>query len=141
MGIYTLLEPGPFLGPEIPGEFFYLMDRNLLIMGAVPWRMIFCSSLMLLAPGIFPKLCSIPFLISPSTPTITGTTSVLILYILVVSISKSLYFESFIVIIIIIIIVVMMMMMMMMMMMILIIAIITNFVFILALDNIPKGLC
>ena len=68
---------------------FYLMDRNLLCMCAVPWRMIFCSSLMLLAPGIFHKFWSIPHLISPSAPTITGVVSVLIPHILVVSISRS----------------------------------------------------
>ena len=41
---------------------FYLMDRHLLSMCAVSRRVIFCSSLMLLAPGIFPKFWSIPFL-------------------------------------------------------------------------------
>ena len=71
------------------------MDRNLLSMCAVPRRMIFCSSFMLLAPGIFPKFWSIPSLISPSAPTITGTVSVLIPHILAVSTSRSLYFESF----------------------------------------------
>ena len=64
-------------------------------MCAVPRRMIFCSSFILLVPGIFPKFWSIPSLISPSAPTITGTVSVLIPHILVVSISRSLYFESF----------------------------------------------
>ena len=71
------------------------MDRNLLSMCAVPRRMIFCSSLMLLAPGIFHKFWSIPPLISSSAPTISGAVSVLIAHILVVSISRSLYFESF----------------------------------------------
>ena len=74
---------------------FYLMDKNFLSLCAVPRRMIFCSSLMLLATGIFPKFWSIPSLISPSAPTITGTVSVLIPHILVVSILNSLYFESF----------------------------------------------
>ena len=64
------------------------MDRNLLSICSAPRRMIFCSYLMLLAPGIFPKLWSI-------APTITGTVSVLIPHILVVSNSRSLYFESF----------------------------------------------
>ena len=50
---------------------------------------------MLLAPGIFPKFWSIPSLISPSAPTITGSVSVLIPPILVVLISRSLYFENF----------------------------------------------
>lgn len=74
---------------------FYLMDRNHLSMCAVPRRMIFYSSLMLLAPGIFPKFWSIPSLISPSAPIITDTVSVLIPHIVVISISRSLYFKSF----------------------------------------------
>ena len=90
----TLPELGPILGPEVPGEFFIWWTETFLVC-AVPRRMIFCSSLMLLAPGIFPKFWSIPSLISPSAPTITGTVSVLIPHILVVSISNSLYFESF----------------------------------------------
>ena len=71
------------------------MDRNLLSMCTVPTGMIFCSSLMLLAAGIFPNFWSIPSLISPSATTITGTVSVLIPHILVVSVSRYLYFESF----------------------------------------------
>ena len=71
------------------------MDKNLLSMCAIPRRMIFCSSLLLLAPGILPKFRSIPSLTSPSAPTITGTVSVLIPHILVVSISNSLYCEKF----------------------------------------------
>ena len=89
----TVPELGPILGPEVPGEFFIWWTETLVC--AVPRRMIFCSSLMLLAPGIFPKFWSTPSLISPSAPTITGTVSVLIPQILVVSISSSLYFESF----------------------------------------------
>ena len=61
---------------------------------AVRRRVIFCSSLMLLALWIFPKFWSIPSL-SPSVPTTSGTVSVLISHILVVSISRSLYFETF----------------------------------------------
>ena len=57
--------------------------------------LIFCSSLMLIAPEIFPKLCSIPLLMSASSPTITGTISVFTLRIFVISISRSLYFEIF----------------------------------------------
>ena len=57
--------------------------------------LIFCSSLMLIAPEIFPKLCSIPLLMSASSPTITGTISVFTLCIFVISISRSLYFEIF----------------------------------------------
>ena len=48
-----------------------------------------------MAAGIFPKFWSIPSLISPSARTIPDTVSVLIPHILVVSISRSLYFESF----------------------------------------------
>ena len=57
----TLLEPGPFLGPEMlwggggGGGVFYWMDRNLLSIRAVPKRVIFCSSLMF-AAWIFSKL-------------------------------------------------------------------------------------
>ena len=58
------------------------MDRNLLSMCAVPGRVIFCSSSMSLAPRIFPKFWSIRSLISPSTPTTTGTVSdVIIIFI------------------------------------------------------------
>ena len=92
---YTVLELGSILGPEVSGEFLKWMDRNLPSMCAIPRRMIFCSSLMLLAPGIFPKFLSIPSLISPSAPTITSTVSVLIPHILMDSVSRSLYFESF----------------------------------------------
>ena len=74
--------------------FFYLMDRKLFSMCAVPMRMIFCSLLMLLAPGTFTKFWSIPSLISPNAPTIIGS-----LYphspFFFFSISRSLYFESF----------------------------------------------
>ena len=57
--------------------------------------MIFCSSFMLIAPEIFPKLCSISLLMSASSLTITGTISVFTLRIFVISISRSLYFEIF----------------------------------------------
>ena len=57
--------------------------------------MIFCSSLMLIAPEIFPKLRSIPLLMSASSPTITGIISVFTLRTSVISISRSLYFEIF----------------------------------------------
>ena len=76
------------------GEFFYLMEKNLLSMCAVPMRMIVCSLLMSLAPGIFPKFWSIPSLISPNAPTINGSLCPHS-HICVVSISRSLYFESF----------------------------------------------
>ena len=59
----TLLKPGPILGPEVPGGVFDLMDRNLLSMCAIPKRMIFCSSLMLPVPGIFPKFWSTPLVL------------------------------------------------------------------------------
>ena len=59
--------------------------------------MVFFSSLMLwLQPaGICPKFWSIPSLISPSARTIPDTVFVLIPHILVVSVSRSLCFESF----------------------------------------------
>ena len=57
--------------------------------------MIFCSPLMLIAPEIFPKLCSIPLLMSASSPTITAIISVFTLRNSVISISRSLCFEIF----------------------------------------------
>ena len=92
---YTLLNRGHSLVLRYQGRFFYLVDRNLLSMCAVRRTMIFCSSRMVLAPGIFPEFWSIPSLISPSAPTITGTVSVLNPHIRVVSILRSFYFESF----------------------------------------------
>ena len=53
-------------------------------MCAVPGRVIFCSSSMLLAPRIFPKFWSIRSLISPSTPTTNGTVSVLIIIFIII---------------------------------------------------------
>ena len=46
-------------------------------MCAVPSKVIFCSSLMLIWPGILPRYVSSPFLIAPSAPMITGIISVL----------------------------------------------------------------
>ena len=70
------------------------MDRNLLTLCGAPQRKIFCSSLMLPPRGIFPKFCSIPFLICPSAPTITAKTSDFTPHFLEVSISRSLCFEN-----------------------------------------------
>ena len=64
-------------------------------MCAVPSKVIFCSSLMLIWPGILPRYVSSPFLIAPSPPMITGIVSVLMPHIRLVSISKSLYLDSF----------------------------------------------
>ena len=63
-------------------------------MCAAPQRTILCSSLMLPPRGIFPKFCSIPFLMCPSAPTITATDSVFTPHFLEVSISRSLCFEN-----------------------------------------------
>ena len=64
-------------------------------MWAVPNKVIFCSSLMLIAPGVFSVCFCSPFLMSPRAPRTTGIVSVFIPHILVVSISRSLYLESF----------------------------------------------
>ena len=64
-------------------------------MRAVPSKVIFCSSLMLIWPGILPRYVSSPFLIAPSALMITGIISVLMPHIQLVSISKSLYLDSF----------------------------------------------
>ena len=61
-------------------------------MCAVPGRVIFCSSAMLLAPRIVLKFWSIRSLISPSTPTTTGTVYVLIIFFFVVIIIILFYF-------------------------------------------------
>ena len=50
---------------------------------------------MLIWPGILPRYVSSPFLIAPSAPMITGIVSVLMPHIRLVSISKSLYLDSF----------------------------------------------
>ena len=64
-------------------------------MCAVPSKVIFCSSLMLIWPRILPRYVSSPFWIAPSAPMITGIFSVLMPHIRFVSISKSLYLDSF----------------------------------------------
>ena len=61
-------------------------------MWAVPNKGIFCSSLMLIAAGIFSVCLCSPFLMSPRAPITTGIVPV---FILVVSMSRSLYLESF----------------------------------------------
>ena len=59
-------------------------------------RVSFCSSLMVIVPGIFPLCFSSPFLISPRAPITTGIISVFIPPILIISIqSLGLYLESF----------------------------------------------
>ena len=63
-------------------------------MCAVPIKVIFCSSLMLIWSGILSRYVSSPFLKAPSAPMITGIVSVLMPHIRLVSISKSLYLDS-----------------------------------------------
>ena len=53
------------------------------------------SSLMLTEPGTLSTYLSIPFLMTPYTPVTAGTVSVCIFHILAISISKSVYLESF----------------------------------------------
>ena len=64
-------------------------------MCAIPSKVIFCSSLILIWPGILPRYVSSPFLIAPCAPIITDIVSVLMPHIRLVSISKSLYWDSF----------------------------------------------
>ena len=66
-------------------------------MWAVPIKFIFCSSLLLIGPGIFSACFCSPFLMSPKVPITTGIVSVFIPHILVVSISRSFYLERFLV--------------------------------------------
>ena len=71
------------------------MDKTFRRICADPSRAIFWSSVTLMFPGILQICLSIPFLITPSAPMITGTICVFIPHILVISISRSLYLESF----------------------------------------------
>ena len=61
----------------------------------VPNKVSFCTSLIMIAPGIFSRCFCGTFLMSPRAPETTGIVSVFIPHILVVSISRSLYLESF----------------------------------------------
>ena len=67
------------------------MDRVFLRMWDVPSNVIFCSSVMLICFMYFSK----PFFISPSAPITTGIVVVFIPDIRSISISRSLYFDSF----------------------------------------------
>ena len=58
-------------------------------------KLFYCGSLMLIAPGIFAVSFASPFLMSARAPITTGIISVFNGHILVVSISRSLYFVSF----------------------------------------------
>ena len=75
---------------------FCFWDKTFRSMSAVPKKVSFCSSLMVIVPGIFPLCFSSPFLMSPRAPITTDIISVFIPPILIVSIpSLGLYLESF----------------------------------------------
>ena len=61
----------------------------------VPSSTIFCSSPILMLPGICWVYFSKPFFISPSAPITTGIVVAFIPHIRLISISRSLYFDSF----------------------------------------------
>ena len=61
----------------------------------VPSRAIFCSSLILMLPGICLVYFSKPFFITPSAPITTGIVVAFIHRIRSISISRSLFFDSF----------------------------------------------
>ena len=61
----------------------------------MPISAIFCNSSMFIVPGIFATVHLIPFFITPSAPITSGSVVVFIFHILLTSISKSLYFDSF----------------------------------------------
>ena len=61
----------------------------------VPSSATFCSSLILMLPGICLVYFSKPFFISPSAPITTGIVVAFIHHIRSISISRSLYFDSF----------------------------------------------
>ena len=71
------------------------MESVFLRMRVVPSSAIFCSSLILMLPGICLVCFSKPFFISPSAPITTGIVLAFILHIRSISISRSLYFDSF----------------------------------------------
>ena len=78
------------------------MDSAFLKMWDIPSSVIFCSSWILVSPGIFWIYLSIPFFISPKAPIATGIVVAFIPHIRSILISRSLYLDSFSVIIIII---------------------------------------
>ena len=82
------------------------MDSAFLKMWDIPSSVIFCSSWILVSPGIFWIYLSIPFFISPKAPIATGIVVAFIPHIRSILISRSLYLDSFPVIIIIIIIII-----------------------------------
>ena len=61
----------------------------------VPSSVIFCSSCILLLPGICCIYFSNPFFVSPRTPVTTGIVVAFIPHIVSISISRSLFFDSF----------------------------------------------
>ena len=67
---------------------FCFWDKTFRSMSAVPNKVSFCRSLMVIVPGIFPLCFSSPFLISPIAPITTGIISVFIPPILIVSIQS-----------------------------------------------------
>ena len=71
------------------------MERVFLRMRDVPSSAVFCSSLILMLSEICLVYFSKPFFISPSAPITTGIVVAFILYIRSISISRSLYFDSF----------------------------------------------
>ena len=56
-------------------DISYLVDSTFRKIWAVPKRLIFCSSSMLMFPGIFSSYFAWPFLSRPSAPLATGTVS------------------------------------------------------------------
>ena len=73
----------------------YLMESVFLRMRDVLSSAIFCSSLILMLLGICLVYFSKPFFISPNAPITTGIVVAFILHIRSISISRSLYFDSF----------------------------------------------
>ena len=71
------------------------IDRTSRRMGLDPRRAIFCNSVMLIFPGILSMCFSMPFLTTPSALMTTGTIIVFNPHIFVISISRSLYLDSF----------------------------------------------
>ena len=73
-----------------------ILRQNLSYVGfSLLMKLFYCSSLILIAPGIFAVCFPSPFLMSARAPITAGIISLFNGHILVVSISRSLYLESF----------------------------------------------
>ena len=86
-----------FLQPAFRWYFFSHIDKTLIRWTAAPSAIFFVFHIRLTLPGIFLMCLSLPFLILPKAPTITGTVLVLRCQFFSVSISRFLSLFYFII--------------------------------------------